>query len=45
VDLVVDEVEQLEDVHVADGDLLLERLARLAVVELHLAGRAASDRS
>jgi hypothetical protein len=41
VDLVVDEVEQLEDVHVADGDLLLERLARLAVEEPQLAGRLA----
>src|SRR5207244_13364970 len=27
VDLVVDEVEQLEDVHVADGHLLLEGIA------------------
>ena len=37
VDLVVDEVEQLEDVHVADGDLLLERLAGLAAEQPHLA--------
>src|SRR3954447_18839130 len=37
VDLVVHEVEQLQDVHVADGDLLLERITRAAVVELHLA--------
>src|SRR5919197_849803 len=33
VDLVVHEVEQLQDVHVADGDRLLVRLARLAVEE------------
>ena len=44
VDLVVDEVEQLEDVHVADGDVLLERLAGAAVVELHLPGRLPADR-
>ena len=31
VDLVVDQVQQLEDVHVADGHLLLERLAGAAV--------------
>src|SRR4051794_26099335 len=37
VDLVVHEVEQLQDVHVADGDLLLERLTGAPVVELHLA--------
>ena len=37
VDLVVHEVEQLQDVHVADGDLLLERLTGAAVEELHLA--------
>ena len=36
MDLVVDEVEQLEDVHVADGHLLVERLAALAVEQLHL---------
>src|SRR6266581_4630159 len=36
VDLVVHEVEELEDVHVADGDLLLEGLAGLAVVEQRL---------
>ena len=40
VDLVVDEVEQLEDVHVADGDLLLEGLAGLAAEQPHLAGAA-----
>ena len=44
VDLVVDEVEQLEDVHVADGDLLLERLAGAAVEEPHLAGARAARR-
>jgi hypothetical protein len=42
VDLVVHEVEQLEDVHEADRDVLLERLARLPVVEPHLAGAAAA---
>src|SRR5215211_6934162 len=40
VDLVVHEVQQLQDVHVADGDLLLVRLARAAVVERHLARAA-----
>ena len=39
VDLVVDEVQQLEDVHVADGDVALVRLAGAAVVELRLARR------
>ena len=38
VDLVVHEVEQLEDVHEADRDLLLERVAGLAVEEPDLAG-------
>ena len=37
VDLVVDEVQQLEDVHVADRHLLLERLAGAAVEQRHLA--------
>ena len=37
VDLVVDEVQQLQDVHVADGDLFLERLAGAAVEQRHLA--------
>src|SRR3712207_6242195 len=45
VDLVVHEVEQLQDVHVADGDLLLVRLARLAVEEPHLAGGLAPRRA
>src|SRR4051812_20069297 len=40
VDLVVHEVEELQDVHVAHGDLLLVRLARAAVEELDLAGAA-----
>src|SRR5216110_2200801 len=31
VNLVVDQVVQLEDVHDADGDVVIERLARLAV--------------
>ena len=44
VDLVVHEVEELEDVHVADGDRLLERLAGAAVVELHLARALPADR-
>ena len=39
VDLVVDEVEQLQDVHVADRHLLLERLAGAAVEERDLAAR------
>jgi hypothetical protein len=43
VDLVVDEVQQLEDVHVADGHLVVEALAGAAVVEPHLA-RAAPPR-
>src|SRR4051812_9334368 len=38
VDLVVDEVEQLEDVDVADGDRLRERLAGTAVEQPRLAG-------
>ena len=33
MDLVLDQVDQLEDVHVADGDLLVEGLAGAAVVE------------
>jgi hypothetical protein len=37
VDLVVDEVEELQDVHEADRHLLLERLAGLAVEEPDLA--------
>src|SRR4051794_4211955 len=37
VDLVVDQVQQLQDVHVADGHLLLERLAGAAVEERELA--------
>ena len=37
VDLVLHHVMQFEDVHVADRDVLLERLAGAAVVELHLA--------
>jgi hypothetical protein len=44
VDLVVDEVEQLQDVHVADRDLLLVRLAGLPVEETHLAGGLAARR-
>ena len=36
VDLVVHEVEQLQDVHEADRDVLRELLAGLAVVERHL---------
>ena len=40
VDLVVDEVQELEDVHVADRHLLLERLAGAPVVERELARRA-----
>ena len=40
VDLVVHEVEQLQDVHVADRDLLVEGLAGAAVEEPHLAGAA-----
>src|SRR5918995_101401 len=39
VDLVVDEVVQLQDVHVADRDRVRERLAGTAVEELRLAGR------
>ena len=42
VDLVVDQVRQLEHVDVADGHLLLERLAGHAVVQLGLAARSAS---
>src|SRR5688572_9050 len=37
VDLVVDQVRQLQHVDVADGDVLLERLAGHAVVEQRLA--------
>src|SRR3954467_2771214 len=37
VDLVVDQVEQLQDVHVADGHLVLERLAAAAVEQRDLA--------
>ena len=37
VNLVVDEVMQFEHVHIADGDGVLERLARSAVVETDLA--------
>src|SRR5215471_6663432 len=37
VDLVVDQVRQLQHVDVADGDVLLERLARHAVEEPRLA--------
>src|SRR4051794_19991951 len=37
VDLVVDEVVELEDVHVADGDGLRERLAGAAVEQARLA--------
>src|SRR5579875_649255 len=40
VDLVVHQVQQLEDVDVADGHRLLERLAGAAVVQDRLAGRA-----
>ena len=39
VDLVVDEVEQLQDVHVADRHLRLERLAGAPVEERELAAR------
>ena len=42
VDLVVHEVQQLQDVHVADGHLLLERLAGAAVEERELARRLAA---
>src|SRR3712207_4048268 len=45
VDLVVHEVEQLQDVHVADRDLLLVRVAGLAVEEPDLARRAAPLRA
>ena len=34
--LVIDQMMQFQDVHVADGDLTLERLARAAVVQRHL---------
>ena len=37
VDLVVHQVDQLHHVYVADGDLVLERLAGAAVEELRLA--------
>ena len=37
VDLVLDHVVEFQDVHVADGDVLLERLAGAAVEEFHLA--------
>src|SRR3954469_2511350 len=40
VDLVVHQVVQLQDVHVADGDRLRERLAGAAVEEAGLAGGA-----
>ena len=42
VDLVVHEVQQLQDVHVADRHLLLERLAGAAVEERELARRLAA---
>ncbi len=42
VDLVVDEVVQLQDVHVADRHLRLERLARAPVEERELAGGASA---
>ena len=45
VDLVVDQVQQLEDVHVADGDLLLEGLAGAAVEQLHLAAGPLAGRA
>src|SRR5919197_5816152 len=45
VDLVVDEMQELEDVHVADRDLLLEGLAVLAIEEPHLAGGLAPGRA
>ena len=44
VDLVVHEVQELQDVHVADGDLLLERLAGAAVEERELARGALGPR-
>ena len=37
VDLVVDQVGELQDVHVADGDLVVVRLAGAAVVQRRLA--------
>src|SRR3954449_12935026 len=40
VDLVVDEVQQLQDVDVADRDVLADRLTGAAVVELRLAALA-----
>ena len=45
VDLVVHEVQQLQDVHVADGHLLLERLAGAAVEERELARGLAARRT
>src|SRR5204862_7228328 len=44
VDLVVDEVQQLQDVHVADRDRLLVGRAALAVEEAHLARATAAGR-
>ncbi len=39
MDLVVDQVVQLQHVNVADGDRAVELFARLAIVQLDLAGR------
>src|SRR5436190_1245660 len=44
VNLVVDEMQQLQDVHVADRDRLLVGRAVLAVEEAHLARAAAAGR-
>jgi len=44
VDLVVDQVQQLHDVHVADGDLVVEALAAAAIVEPDFAGAAPAGR-
>src|SRR5205085_11949661 len=45
VDLVVHEVQQLQDVHVADGDLLLVGLTGAAVVEDRKSTRLNSSHS
>src|SRR3712207_6487025 len=43
VDLVVHKVQQLEDVHVADGDPAVERLAGPAIVQSDFAAAAHAD--
>ena len=45
VHLVVDQVVQLQHVHVADGDRAIERLAGAPVVQRDLAANAASPRA